>query len=121
MLIATRVLKLREVSDTVDIAVRLFAPEEDAGAWFCRFEIDWPEALPVKGIADSVQALVLAPQMVGADIYTSTYHQSGGLKHEAPGKGYGFPVPASLRDLRQDNDAIYDAQSGRPAFAGVGP
>lgn len=34
MIIATRILKLRELSDTVDIAVRLFAPEQREAAWF---------------------------------------------------------------------------------------
>jgi hypothetical protein len=111
MLIATRILKLRELSEVVDIAVRIFAPERRGDAWFCRFEIDWPEGRQEADAwgADSVQAIVLALQMIGANIYSSSYHKSGKLMHEAPGRGYGFPVPASIRDLREGDDALYDA------------
>ena len=44
---------------------------------------------------DSVQAILLALQMIGADIYTSSYHKSGHLMFEEAGQGYGFPVPES--------------------------
>lgn len=76
-----------------------------------RYEIDWPEGRQesIAWGADSVHAIVLALQMIGADIYTSSYHKSGKLMHEAPGRGYGFPVPSGIRDLREGDDAIYDA------------
>jgi hypothetical protein len=51
---------------------------------------------------DSVQAILLALQMIGADIYA--YHKSGRLMFEAPGQGYGVPVPESLRDWLVGND-----------------
>jgi hypothetical protein len=111
MIIATRVLSLRDGTIDIEIPIRIFAPEQSDRAWFCRYEIDWPEGrqdMTAWG-TDSVQAIVLALQMIGADIYTSSYHKSGKLKHEAPGRGYGFPVPASIRDLREGDDAIYDA------------
>jgi hypothetical protein len=57
--------------------------------------------------ADSVQALLVALKMIGADIYSSNYHKSGKLMLEAHGKGYGFPVPSSLRDLLEGDDAKF--------------
>ena len=46
-------------------------------------------------------------QMIGAEIYTSKYHKAGELCWETPGKGYGFPVVPTLRDLLQGDDAKY--------------
>jgi hypothetical protein len=56
---------------------------------------------------DSAQALVLALQTIGAEIYSSTYHKSGQLFTDKPGNGYGFPVVPTLRDLLQGDDAKY--------------
>jgi hypothetical protein len=54
-----------------------------------------------------MQALVLALEAIGSDIYTSSYHKAGALFFEAPGKGYGFPVPITLRDLLVGDDARF--------------
>jgi hypothetical protein len=62
----------------------------------------------VSGV-DSVQSLLLAFQMIGADLYTSSYHKSGRLMFDEPGQGYGFPVPNSLRDLLIGDDRKYGA------------
>jgi hypothetical protein len=48
-------------------------------------------------------------QSIGTDIYFSEYHKSGQLMWEAPGKGYGFPVPHNARDLLIGDDAVYGA------------
>ena len=48
---------------------------------------------------DALQSLTLALQMIGAELYTSTYHQDGALHAEGSEQGYGFPVPANVRDL----------------------
>jgi len=56
---------------------------------------------------DSVQALILALQVIGAEIYSSSFHEAGALYVDAPGKGYGFPVMPTLRDLLQGDDAKY--------------
>jgi hypothetical protein len=37
--------------------------------------------------------------MIGADLYTSEPHKAGRLRWNELGAGYGFPVPANLRDL----------------------
>lgn len=110
-MIATRTLKLQRENDVFDIVIRIFAPEGSGLAWSCRYEIDWPEGRQVMKAwgVDSVQAILLAFQMIGADIYTSSYHKSGRLLFEAAGQGYGFPVPESIRDLLIGNDRTYGA------------
>jgi hypothetical protein len=75
----------------------------------CRYEVDWPHGTwkhAAQGI-DSVQSIMLAFQMIGSEIYASEYHKSGALMFEAPRRGYGFPVPSSLRDLLIGDDAKY--------------
>src|SRR5690242_16734707 len=80
-----------------------------AGDWGCRYLIDWPVRPSDKTIFgfDSVQALHGALQIVGAEIYSSDYHEAGNLFWEAPGKGYGFPVAPTLRDFLIGDDAKY--------------
>ncbi len=108
-MIATRLLRLHD--EGVDIAIRIFAPEGEGRAWACRYEIEWPEGMQVMQAfgVDAVQAILLAFQMTGADIYTSSYHKSGRLMFDAPGQGYGFPVPTSIRGLLIGNDRTYGA------------
>jgi hypothetical protein len=55
---------------------------------------------------DAVQALELALKMIGALIYTSDHHAAGNLMWEAQGKGYGFPVSRTIRDLLVGDDKI---------------
>lgn len=90
--------------------VRVFQPIKDSKSWRCRYEIDWPgrprqsEAYGV----DGVQALALAMQKIGAELYTSPYHEKGQLVFDKAGNGYGFPVPKPLRDLLVGDDAESD-------------
>jgi hypothetical protein len=94
-------LKLRRGPADVPIPIRIFSPKQQNDNWTCRFEIDWPDemvALDAGGV-DSVQALELALRMIGAFVYTSDHHEAGNRMGEAPGQGYGFPVPNSIRDL----------------------
>jgi Domain of unknown function (DUF6968) len=110
MLIGSRVLKLQGADGEMEISIRIFAPEKKAsGSWFCRYEVDWPgedHKMEIGGV-DSVQALVLALQSIGAEIYSSNYHKAGQLFFDKPGAGYGFPVMPTLRDLLQGDDAKY--------------
>lgn len=39
----------------------------------------------------------------------SNYHKAGALFFHTPGIGYGFPVPANLRNILIGNDAKYGA------------
>ena len=54
-----------------------------------------------------MQALVLALQVIGAEVYSSSYHEAGTLYLQDPGKGYGFPVAPTLRDLLIGDDAKF--------------
>lgn len=111
MIIATRTLQLRTKNGIVEIPIRVFAPERAAVDWSCRFEIEWPEGKLERFAAgiDAVQALLFALQMIGAIIYASQYHEKGNLQWLEPGRGYGFPVANSIRDLLIGDDARYGA------------
>ena len=106
MIIATRTLTLRDAKGSTEIPVRVFAPEPQEVDWSCRIEIDWPEGKLTRAAVgvDAVQAIDLAFRMIGAQIYTSNYHESGRLHWLEPGSGYGFPVPNGIRDLLIGND-----------------
>jgi hypothetical protein len=110
MLIATRELTLLDGGNDIKIPIRIFAPEfESPGAWSCRYEVDWPgenHVMTVWGF-DGVQALLHALQIIGAEIYSSNYHEAGQLFFDKPGSGYGFPVMSNIRDLLQGNDKKY--------------
>jgi hypothetical protein len=110
MIVAKRSLKVRNADGETEVPIRIFAPEELAErSWGCRYEIDWPnrrKAMTAHGV-DSVQALELALRMIGAELYTSSYHKAGELVHETPGGGYGFPVPNTIRDMLVGDDAKF--------------
>ena len=109
MKIATRRLKLRGRSGEADVQIDIFLPEADGNAWRCRYEIAWPEEKwsSFGGGFDQAQALILALQKIGVDLYFSDYHKSGDLYWDSPGKGYGFPLPPSARDLLVGDDAKF--------------
>ena len=74
--------------------------------WQCEYEIGWPDNTrrsKADGV-DSVQSLLLALKKIGADICTSEAHKSGKLIWEKRGDGYGFPLPAGIRDLYEGSD-----------------
>jgi hypothetical protein len=109
MLVASRSLKLRQGTTDIDVEVRLFAPHFEKDHWSCDYEIDWPEGTR-KAAAhghDSVQALHLALEMIGSELYNSDYHKAGDLTSGDSWKGYGFPVSKNLRDLLIGDDAKY--------------
>jgi hypothetical protein len=110
MLIAFRQLTLRTNAGTLHIPIRIFAPEqEEPGVCGCVYEVGWPEGdrkVTAYGF-DSTQAILIAMQMVGSEIYTSDYHKSGRLFWRKPGNGYGFPVAPTLRDLLEGDDTKY--------------
>ena len=52
-----------------------------------------------------MQALYLALQVIGAELYTSDAHRAGELVWQQEGRGYGFPVPRGMEDLLIGDDA----------------
>jgi hypothetical protein len=109
MIVGKRSLELRQQQGSISIEVRIFQPQARQGHWCCDYEIDWPEGTHKfsAGGADSMQALIIALNMIGAEIYTSNYHKSGDLRSSDSWKGYGFPVPKNIRDLLEGDDATY--------------
>jgi hypothetical protein len=107
MIIATRQLKVRTSSGDTNVEIRLFKPTNEDGMWVCNYEIDWPGGTKKSFAAgaDAIQAIFLALQKVGIQLYTSDYHRSGGLYWSGSGGGYGFPVGSSLRDLLVGDDS----------------
>ena len=104
--VATRTLRIVEGDNEQEVIVRLFMPEHDGGAWKCAYEIGWPERprrFRAHG-ADAIQAILLAMNSIGAELYSSEHHETGGLVYETPGGGYGFPVPHVIRDLLVGDD-----------------
>jgi hypothetical protein len=95
MIIARRTLTLRQQGQNHPVEVTLAAPRFETGCWLYCYEIHWPSG-PRRFYgagADSTQALVIAMQMVSAELYTSAPGKAGELFFETPGTGVGFPGP----------------------------
>lgn len=111
MIIAVRILKLQQGPALIPVTITIQAPVVDPmGCWRCDYEIGWPDAPRVLyGYGhDAVQALIIALQMIGFDLYMSEAHEEGRLWFDRPGSGYGFPVPKSERDLLIGDDARFE-------------
>lgn len=94
MIIAVRTLKLHADGHEVIVPVSIHAPVEADRCWECRFEIGWPEARAVRTVRglDGVQAMYLAMQRIALELYGSKHHQTGALRWDKTGSGYGFPM-----------------------------
>lgn len=90
-------IKADNRASTVKIVI--FAPVENDAEWSCVYEISWPEGIKSREVygRDSAQCLVLACFMVGADLYSSAYHQNGQLERDGVKGDFGFPVSQSIR------------------------
>ncbi len=110
MIIARRQLRLVANRTEKSIEIRVFAPEQRDGAWWCAYEIEWPQALQASAGAgiDSVQAIRITLEKIGTEIYSSEAHRSGRLVWDKAGNGYGFPVPKNIRHMLVGDDALFD-------------
>lgn len=111
MLIAERSLFFETLTGaTVEIPIRLHAPEGDDKHWWCRYSIGWPDQPKVsKGYGiDQFQAISLTMQKIGVEIYCSDYHKTGRLQWDGHGNGYGFPVPKNARDMLVGDDKKFE-------------
>ena len=106
MLIASRHLTVTVEGCETDVPVTIFAPIDRGDHWRCEFQIGWPGRKRTgkgRGI-DAVQALLIAMQCIGVELYTSEAHAAGQLKWEQPGGGYGFPLHSGVSDLYEGDD-----------------
>lgn len=107
--VIARKLTLTSKAGSQTVAVRISSPIKVEASWECLWQIEWPGRTRTnigKGV-DGVQALLLALQMVGAELYASDEHRRGELKWTDGYRGYGFPVSAQLRDLLLQDDARF--------------
>jgi hypothetical protein len=112
-IIATRTLILREQDGDKEVPIHIHAPEQKEGHWLCRYEVIWPDETwryEAQG-HDAVQAIELAFQMIGVQLYVTEDHKAGRLGWEEPGKGYGFPVSRGVRDLLVGDDKRFYGES----------
>ncbi len=107
MVIARRTLTLRKPDKDLLVEIAFFAPQFDKDCWRCAYEIHWPSGPHrFSGYgADSLQALVIAMQMVSAELYASAPFKAGELFFEKPGAGFAIPALPSMRDLLTEEDA----------------
>ncbi len=106
--IATRTLTMTVDDCEIAVPVRIYAPVDKQDHWRCEYEVGWPAAARRGWAAgtDAVQSLLLAMQKLAVDIYTSEAHESGQLKWERPGGGYGLPIVPGLGDLYEGDDRL---------------
>lgn len=104
-----RILRLRHGSGSVDVAVDISWPEQRADSWFADWAIHWPdrERRGSAGGSDAIQALLVALNLVGAELNCSAEHAAGRLSWADGWSGYGFPVPNGMRDALTGDDAKY--------------
>jgi len=98
-MIGSRDLVVTTAQGERTLRIEILSPSEEQQGWSCAYEIDWPSGLQRKqanGI-DAIQALHLALQRIGTELYTSHEHLEGRLRGLKAGDGYGFPVPKNLR------------------------
>ncbi|MEE7502347.1 DUF6968 family protein [Methylobacterium mesophilicum] len=110
MIIGRRNLELLSSLGNRSVEVSIYAPESQDGVWVCRYTIDWPDQKRQSFAAgvDSIQALHLALQKIGMELYVSPHHLAGDLKWEKSGDGYGFPVPKNGRDMLIGADKAFE-------------
>lgn len=110
MPVAERILHVETDHGRQPVAIRVFQPLDTGFDWVCRYEIDWPEGTRQSSAhgVDGIQALHLALQKIGIDLYVSEAHKAGRLVWERWKGGYGFPVPKSARDMLVGDDRIFE-------------
>ena len=107
MIITRRTLTMRQQAQHHPVEVTLAAPRFETGCWLCAYEIHWPSGRRrfYDAGADSMQAFVIAMQMVSAELHTSAPGKAGELFFETPGAGFSIPTPPSMQDLMTEEDA----------------
>jgi hypothetical protein len=98
------VIAAREIDIDGDekVVITIGAPQEfpEGGSFFCPYQIlgIGRDNVRYAGGVDAVQALELALQMIGTDLYTSDEFKADRLRYHGM-RNLGFPVPAIISDL----------------------
>ena len=100
------IIALRELVlvDAKKVTVIIGKPEKfpNSDDYYCPYQIVGignGRVLHAGGI-DSIQAILLALKMIGADLYTSEAAKAGSLRWKGGEKGdLGFPVPEVLKTI----------------------
>lgn len=88
------------------VPVTIYLPRASGDDWCCAYEIGWPSKprrYEAYGV-DSVQAILLAMQMIGAELYFARPAGVQELKWLEKNGGFGFPLASSIRDLAVGDD-----------------
>jgi hypothetical protein len=108
--VAHRILTATVEGKRIQVEVRVFMPICLSGGenWECAYEIAWAARRRRNSVGglDSVQALFLALQFIGAELYAGRPAELAGLTWLEPGQGYGFLLPPNLRDLAVGEDKM---------------
>lgn len=90
----------------VDVPITIYAPVDKTDHWCCEFEIGWPDKRKRSrgNGTDAVQALLIALEMIGMNLYSSEAHAQGKLKWDEPHGGYGFPLNSAMRHRYEGRD-----------------
>ena len=104
--IAKRILRCVMRGAPQEMRVRIFAPFAASENWSCVYEIDWPDNVRRRAAhgLGAVQALSLALQTIGAELYTDRQPGIESLRWLDDDEGLGFPLPPSLRDFARGED-----------------
>lgn len=109
MAIFERKLTLFTARGSHDVLIAITSPTQRDQSWFADWEICWPDRKRngSAGGTDAIQALVSSLKMIGSEIYCSDEHKTGQLRWGNEYLGYGFPVPAGIRDMMIGDDVRY--------------
>lgn len=110
VVIAARELTL-DGNQKVEVLIGKPEPRPDGIDWYCPYQTIGRGLGKVHyGIGvDTVQALVHALSMVGAELYCSEEYREGRLTWDCGRNGnLGFPVSESIRDVLPDGRQPYD-------------
>ena len=101
-IIATRELDIADSGAKVTVGIGTPKNFPDSSDYYCPYEIRGlgNDKVRYAGGIDAIQALLLALQRVGAELYTSEECKAGMLIWAGGQEGnLGFPVPDSISDM----------------------
>ena len=97
---------LQKSNNSVVITAQVHRPIKEGDDFRCDYSINWPGSTEMGRAygVDGLQALLLAIQRVGVDVYCSDYAKNADLVWLEDGRGFGLVLPRNLADLYQGDD-----------------